>query len=186
MSIEIYNNYYTEELFKKVRENAESSMKEDKFSVSNFLWQEAIVRLSPPVLIYDIGVQNNELFQELVQYDKDNLDLGISDPDNYTFSKMIYFWTNGSYIPWHNDQKFVWVGTTHLNDVWDEFWGGHFMYKEDDKINAILPERNKLVVQKVPNTDDGLEHCTVETKIGVPYRVTLQSFISHKDDNVKY
>jgi len=104
-------------------------------------WNDSIVQYSNPVFIYDIP---EEYTTNLRKYPE------LSDMSAF----MLYFWTNGSYIPWHNDEHAETTGTIYLNDVWERNWGGYLCWEADDEDllasgdGYLIPTYNTMALQK--------------------------------------
>lgn len=80
-------------------------------------------------------------------------------------------WSNGSYIPWHDDygRKAI---TIYLNRKWNIDDGGLLMFRQaDDTIRAVEPIFNRAVIN-----DDVSMHSVSMTRFGAPIRHTLQVF----------
>lgn len=171
------DNYLTEELFNKVWDVVESASKDNKFSTNAFNWESHLVMGSSPVLIYDIASNHPELMQELCRYDVEQLGVDMYD-DNKEVCKSIYFWTNGSYIPWHADEVYSWASTLYLNKEYNHDWGGFFLYKDEDEIRGFIPQPNRMIEQS-----GGVPHSTTDLRHGdqIPYRISLQTFMADKD-----
>jgi Rps23 Pro-64 3,4-dihydroxylase Tpa1-like proline 4-hydroxylase len=84
---------------------------------------------------------------------------------------MIYFWTKLSYIPWHDDTQADSALTIYLNDYWDQDWGGYFMFKLNNEIKAIKPDRNLGVIQT-----GNVSHSVSTVNLDADLRITLQAF----------
>ena len=119
----------------------------DNLRTSYGAWNDDIVQYSSPVLIFDIP---EEYTTNLRKYPE------LSDMSGF----MLYFWPNGSYIPWHSDSHVKVTATLYCNRVWDRDWGGLFLYEEGDNILAEVPEWNKIVIQ----TDKDWHSTTSVTK----------------------
>lgn len=130
---------------------------------TNHAWGENIVKHSATVLIkrldksLAIGVCN-ELFNK-----------GILDGGEYEV--MSYIWMPGSYIPWHDDHVHEEALTLYLNPVWDDDWGGIFLYKTAVGIGGVIPEFNTAVRNK-----NNIFHTVTPVIHGAPPRCTIQIF----------
>ena len=97
-------------------------------------------------------------------------------PDN--MSCMIYIWTAGSFIPFHNDEfkDRKLAMTLFLNRDWEKNWGGANIHhnKELDKYILEYPEFNKLLVSDL---SENIEHSTTMTTPMSDNRITIQMFI---------
>jgi len=173
MMIKIIDNYLPQELFDEVRKEVEVAMKSNKFRVSSFFWKPNILENSPPVLIYET---NKVLAEKLIDWDFKQFP-ELNNYEHVQMSKTIYFWSNGAYIPWHEDAPYSMATTLYLNLEWNDRWGGYFMWRdEDNQERAVLPQANRLVFQK-----GGVSHQTTEVKQGnhIPFRISLQTFIEN-------
>ena len=109
----------------------------DNLRTSYGAWNDDIVQYSSPVLIFDIP---EEYTTNLRKYPE------LSDMSGF----MLYFWPNGSYIPWHDDNHAEKTGTIYLNDVWERNWGGYLCWED----GYLIPTYNTMALQK------GDWHCT--------------------------
>jgi len=166
--MKIYNDFFDSDCLKYIEEQIERSKNTASLRTSypSYNWPNYIIQDSTPVIIYDMydaDILLNRL-EEVME---------IKNPVTF----MIYYWPVGSYIPWHNDAHATWTATLYCNKIWDMDWGGLFLYKEEDKILAEVPEWNKLIIQ----TDKAWHSTTPITK---PYlhqphpelRTTIQMF----------
>jgi len=109
---------------------------------TNFGWGYELVQESSPVLINDIP-DDSELYQRILEDLKTRSEI----PSVKEVKMMFFYWTRGSYIPWHTDQNYEAGITIYLNDVWGQDDGGLFLYREDDQIKGLIPEYNMMVIQ---------------------------------------
>ena len=164
-NIIIYNDFLSNDLFDEIQIFAENTIKspEPYLGRTNLCWQDEIRNQSTPVIIRDI-IENTPMYNKLK-----------SEIDSKTGLKvkrlMLYFWTKLSYIPWHDDGHAESALTIYLNDYWDEDWGGYFMYKLNDKINAIKPDRNLGVIQT-----GSIFHSVSTVNLDADLRITIQTF----------
>ena len=137
-------------------------------------WDNSIIQWSPPVLIWEIPFDSLIVRRLLNNYEE------LQKVTNF----LIYYWTPGSYIPWHGDDDRWDSGTIYLNKEWDQDQGGFLCWKENNHTNRmIIPEYNTLALKR-----GGVHvlHCTTpvtkplyEQRDGQTYqkmRCTLQFF----------
>ena len=168
MGYKIYKNFLSSENLNIVTEES-SLIFNSKYTryLTNFtLWEDFIVKDSNVVLIYPLTPDNSKSYNLLLKQTQSQLNL---TPE----SIMFYYWTSGSYIPWHNDGHKKQAGTLYLNENWNEEWGGLYLAKETDKNHIIYPEYNSFTLQF-----DNMEHSTTPTTKFAPLRVTVQLFFS--------
>ena len=127
-------------------------------------WPSNIVHDSKAVLIYDLTSSNSISYNLILKTCQEKL-------NKTPLYIMVYYWTIGSYIPWHNDDNFDSAGTLYLNENWDLNWGGLYNCINQEKIEIILPEYNLLVEQF-----DKMFHSTTPLSSLAPFRVTIQIF----------
>ena len=126
-------------------------------------WDPRIVKNSAPVLI--ARVKDEALLQNIQQNVKDKI-------GDYEINAMFYYWTQLSYIPWHNDGDHKGALTIYLSDQ-DLDAGGYFMYDEGKgMIKSIRPIRNRAVLQQ-----GGIYHCVSTVNVGYPTRITMQVWL---------
>lgn len=133
---------------------------------TNYGWGYDLVQESSPVLINDIP-EDSELYQRILERLKETKEI----PTVKETKMMFFYWTRGSYIPWHTDQNYEAGVTIYLNDVWGRDDGGLFLYRENEQIKGLIPEFNMMVVQT-----GGIDHCvTPVIRVG-SIRASIQIF----------
>lgn len=130
-------------------------------------WRNEIIDDSSIVLVYDI-VEENIL--EIVNRVCENK-IGRKP----TSQLMFYYWSNGGYIPWHNDAHVSNACTIYLNPEWNLEDGGLYQYIESDEIKTVFPKYNLCVLQ-----NNHTLHATTPTKAGAPWRRSMQFFFKNQ------
>ena len=134
---------------------------------TNYGWGYDLVQESSAVLINDIP-DDSELYQRILERLKETKEI----PTVKETKMMFFYWTRGSYIPWHNDQTYEAGITIYLNDVWGRDDGGLFLYRENEQIKGLIPEFNMMVIQT-----GGIDHCvTPVIRVG-SIRASIQIFL---------
>jgi Rps23 Pro-64 3,4-dihydroxylase Tpa1-like proline 4-hydroxylase len=92
---------------------------------------------------------------------------------------LMYQWTEGSCILWHDDHGHD-VNVTLYMSHWDRNWGGELLLENG---TWVAPEKNKLVIFM-----ERMQHKTTLRLPEVPPRLSLQTFIRFKkpDEGVYY
>jgi hypothetical protein len=164
-NIIVYDEFLSNDLFDEVQTFAEKTIKSPNpyLGRTNFCWPDEIRNQTTPVLIIDID-ENSPLHNKLKAEIDVKTGLNVEQ-------LMLYIWTKLSYIPWHDDSHVESALTIYLNDYWDPDWGGYFMYKLNNEIKAIKPERNLGVIQT-----GGVHHSVSTVNLDANLRITLQSF----------
>lgn len=165
--VTIVENFFPEELYHNCYESAMMTYGAgENVFFTNSNWTDSIVKDSFPVLCHSI-YRESQLFEHIFNH---TVRRGYRPIDGG--SVLFYFWTTHSYIPWHFDvdQQDSAI-TVYLNPEWDRDFGGYFMYEDGSEIKAILPKRNRAVIN-----DQGHEHCTTPVHPNGKLRVTLQIF----------
>jgi Rps23 Pro-64 3,4-dihydroxylase Tpa1-like proline 4-hydroxylase len=67
-------------------------------------------------------------------------------PEYKEFEIQFYVWMKGSAISLHTDGLDRFGATIYLNRDWNIDHGGLFVYKNDEKFNAIVPSFNTMVI----------------------------------------
>jgi len=182
MAVNIYDSFLTEELWNEVWEEIDWATQNYVWNINNFKWAEHLVCGSPPVLLHSLSNANNkELFQKLCDWDVAKLPhtKELYENPNLNISKIIYLWTNGSYITWHGDEKYLWASSLYLNKEWHPNWGGYFMHEENERTIGIPPVPNRCVEQT-----EQVQHTVNEIRLGdtIPFRVSLQTFLMESEE----
>lgn len=167
----IHNNFWSEGVLSTLSEKISDYRKNNlPLMLQANRWGQEIIRDSAPVLIYSLP---NDEFEPLVKDVSKIYDIKTFD----RFWAHLYFWQRGSYIPWHMDGDYKFVGSTYLNDFdWDYNWGGAGLYKnEDGNISAHFPTYNTLVAQ-YGDGNCSQYHATTILSPSAPVRITLQTF----------
>lgn len=175
MKLQVIDNVLSQEVFLSTVEHSNFVYQNYTLQSSTSFWNSKIVEFSKPVLVYEL-LEKDPLFlkikKEVENLKNTSVVLGI----------LFYFWTPGSYIPWHNDgQAFTNALTIYLNEEWWYNYGGLFQYLNGDKVESVTP-RSNLGVLQVGN----VQHSTTITSIHAPVRKTVQIFFKDpKDDSTK-
>ena len=137
--IKVYKDFFDPDCLKYIEDSIEKSKETANLRTSYFCWPGDIIHESTPVMVYDLFDADILLksLKEVIDIERKVL-------------FMIYYWPVGSYIPWHNDSHASFTATVYCNRYWDRDWGGLFLYEENGKILAEVPEWNKLVLQSPP------------------------------------
>lgn len=164
-------NIFSDDLILSIRDYC---LPQRKHRLNLTSWTDGQNSTSGPILLYDL---NSTLINRIVEEMSPHLPKLPSCIWHATYTIGSRF----SYIPWHDDGKYIYGITTYLNDTWDYNWGGALLYAENNDLNdlrAVYPSYNKTVIIPPP-----LQHCTTMPNIHAPLRVSLQIFIEEKNDN---
>ena len=115
-------------------------------------WYPVIVQHSSYVLVNDVVGEPRERVLRALR------DKGM--PFSSSSSCMFYRWTAYSYIPTHADEGFCRSGTIHLNENYNTFDGGMFLYMDYDRNEwiGVEPRFNRCVYFDQTNHPDGTSH----------------------------
>ena len=161
--IKITKNFLNLTTINKITEYVNDSVDQYKWT-SNLFWNKRIIKGSAQVSILKLDENlEKEILEKIYKENKKF--------KNYNIKIVFYIWHNFSYIPFHNDGMYEFGATVYLNEVWEEDWGGLFLYKENNKNKFIIPEFNNCVFN-FNKTDHAVSMITAEA----PYRTTLQIF----------
>jgi hypothetical protein len=128
-------------------------------------WQKELVRASTAILVFDLP---EDLRNEVVAQAK----LACGELNKYpTIHALYHKMMPGSYITWHQDHSWKFGMTIHLNEYWDENFGGYFAFKEGQEVKCLKPEFNHGNYIVTP-----LDHCVFATTPDAPARTTIQLF----------
>jgi Rps23 Pro-64 3,4-dihydroxylase Tpa1-like proline 4-hydroxylase len=155
---EIFNRviYYADEIWHSPHNNFKT----------NRQWEETIIKDSNTILVHDIV--NQQIQEDLRNELKKAYDYNINE-------LMLYFYSPGCHIPWHNDSHCLGAVTIYLNDNWNRDHGGLYLYDSVDGIRGVVPEKNMLVFQP-----GGIRHSVSVLSPAAPFRVTIQAFMYKK------
>jgi Rps23 Pro-64 3,4-dihydroxylase Tpa1-like proline 4-hydroxylase len=175
--IQIYENGLDEDFRKELYLDAVFKIKDPAFYgwKTNYSWNNKIIDASHVVLSREYDeITKLKILENLIK----NQIINVEDNLNYTV--LNYAWTKLSYIPWHNDGSSYQTITIYLNDVWDENWGGIYLYNDDGLIKGIIPSPNRCV----KNVSD-LMHTVTPVNLNAPgCRITIQIFATIKDESL--
>jgi Rps23 Pro-64 3,4-dihydroxylase Tpa1-like proline 4-hydroxylase len=165
--VQKFENFLDEGLYLRCRTTARDKYyKGEQCLKTHRCWQASLVADSAPVLIYDVKGEP-ELYNDIVKTIREKIDVEFE-----TATINFYYWTRYSYIPWHNDGHAAGAVSIYLNPDWNPNYGGYLLYKEDDEIKAILPEKNVAVFQA-----NGLHHGTTPVNFAGDIRYSIQCFL---------
>lgn len=170
-----YHNFLSDSTYNEISEHISKITNRDNqttYMVSNLRWEDNIVNKSAPVLIYPFNYDTIPFFKQLCKEIESKIPYVVS-------SIAFYTWTNLSYIPWHSDRAYKAALTIYLNKNWDENWGGIFLYKQNNEIKGIIPEKNKAILQ-----EGSLQHSVSMITPDSDYRYTLQLFFKQTEKTV--
>ena len=163
-------NIYNYVLSNKLLENLHNFTRDGKQpSRTNFFnYAESLVSTSNVIFAFDIPDDlKNLVLEELIAKK-----IFLKHPKKW--SCYINLFSRGSFIPWHNDEKYALTGTIYLNQNWHKDFGGLFLYEDNLEIKALIPEYNKGCFFVPP-----VNHTTTLTSINSPLRETLQIFVEN-------
>jgi Rps23 Pro-64 3,4-dihydroxylase Tpa1-like proline 4-hydroxylase len=167
-----YNDFLSEDLLNlidnKIKDIFNQKTERAMFSSSISHWSEYLKSSSTPILRYVMDESDTNLVNSL----KKEIEKQIP---YYVDGIVIHIFPKLSYIPWHDDVGHAAALTIYVNQKWEPNWGGLFMYKTDDIITAIQPERNLAILQK-----GGLTHCVSTTNIDSDFRISIQCFLKNE------
>jgi Rps23 Pro-64 3,4-dihydroxylase Tpa1-like proline 4-hydroxylase len=167
-----YNDFLSEDLLilidNKIKDIFNQKTERAIFSSSISHWSEYLKSSSTPILRYVMDASDTNLVSSLKKEIEKKIPYYVDDIIIHIFPKL-------SYIPWHNDGGHKAALTIYINELWEANWGGFFMYKIDENIFAIKPERNLAILQ-----NSGLPHCVTTTNIDADFRISIQCFIKQE------
>ena len=138
---------------------------------TNASWSKAVVGNSFPVICCQIEDENLlEVLQKKINANFNGYKIKTAS---------FFYWTEFSYIPWHDDAGHdaamtIYLSEHHMND------GGYFMHKKmvhtengpQEEIVAIPPKINRAIFQA-----QGVQHATTAVNAKSPLRKTIQIFL---------
>jgi GR25 family glycosyltransferase involved in LPS biosynthesis len=164
-TLRIFDNFLDDALYNECYEYSTSRFESPEMSLrTNLSWNQNIRKDSNLVLTHILST-DNDLYKKINDIIKTKCQ--VDSIKNI----MFYYWTQGSHIPWHNDGCHNGGITIYLNKVWDEDWGGIFLFKDDDTINGFYPKQNRSVMQL-----GGIPHSVAPTTKNSDIRFTIQIF----------
>jgi len=166
------NTIFSEEDFYFIKNEFDST----KF-IKNNSWKDGVKHFSKPIEVFEV-VNTNTI--TLINNAIKKTDISPLNK-NVINSVLFHKWGPGSYIPWHNDSNYSAGLTVYLNDDWNYKNGGLFLYKDDEDIKTIVPQKNKGVLQI-----GGVPHSTTIISKDSEPRKTLQIFFDKFNDLGNY
>jgi GR25 family glycosyltransferase involved in LPS biosynthesis len=164
-TLRIFDNFLDDALYSECYEYSTSRFKSPEMSLrTNLSWDQNIRKDSNLVLTHILST-DNDLYKKINDIVKTKCQV------NSIKNIMFYYWTQGSHIPWHNDGCHNGGITIYLNRVWDEDWGGIFLFKDGNMINGFYPKPNRSIIQF-----GGIEHSVAPTTKNSDIRFTIQIF----------
>ncbi len=91
------------------------------------------------------------------------------------YSIYYYYWLQGGYIPWHDDDNHSAAFSVYLTPDWKFDYGGLFQYNLTDSIKTILPQQNTGVYQY-----GGVPHSTTIQAENSPIRKSIQCWFKRR------
>jgi len=169
MCIQKFDNFFDEDLFKEIIYFIKTIMnsKQSKLT-TNRGWEEGLKAHSSPIIRYQFENNDAALFDKIKEVVLKKTQYSITDMVVHIFPKL-------AYIPWHLDDHCEHALTIYLNEDWKENWGGIFLYKKDNEITGIIPQKNLGILLEA-----GTKHCVTTTNINAEDRITLQFFLTKK------
>ncbi len=165
--VSVFENFLSpDDLFNVKELSNEIYYSPDHCKSTNAGWTKAVIGNSFPVVCCKI---EDEKLLEVLQKKIDET------ANEYEIkSASFFYWTEFSYIPWHDDAGHDAAMTIYLSGH-DENDGGYFMYKRQEEIVAIPPVMNRAILQV-----EGVPHSTTALNSRSPIRKTIQIFLQKK------
>lgn len=135
---------------------------------TNASWSPKVLGNSFPIMSHVIG---DEKMLEIL---RKRIDTEFG-PD-IKFTAQFYYYTQFSYIPWHDDVVYDGAMTIYMTDT-DYDDGGYFMYEDGDEIKAIRPMMNMAIYNK------DVHHCVTSMIQAQRLRQTIQIFFKKTEKN---
>jgi len=174
--VSVFENFLSpDDLFNVKELSNEIYYSPDHCKSTNAGWTKAVIGNSFPVVCCKI---EDEKLLEVLQKKIDetaNVSVRWHGRGEYEIkSASFFYWTEFSYIPWHDDAGHDAAMTIYLSGH-DENDGGYFMYKRQEEIVAIPPVMNRAILQV-----EGVPHSTTALNSRSPIRKTIQIFLQKK------
>lgn len=166
--VKIQQNFLTPDILTECQEFAISTLYNKKSTFrSSFGWDQELRRNSTPVLIFELGSANRELFNKIRKIVQEKTNKVVQDI-------LIQYWSKGSFLDWHTDSAYSDALTIYLNKEWRPEWGGYFLYGPQSNFSGIIPRENLAVLQP-----SGIPHCVTPITVDYKVRISLQMFITN-------
>lgn len=161
------SNFLSPELLNECQEFSISNLYNKRsYFRSSYGWDEKLRRNTSPVLIYELGTYNKDLFNKIKKE-------VTNKTGKYVDDVLIQYWGYNCYLDWHTDGNYSDALTIYLNKEWRPEWGGYFLFGNPNEFNGILPVENLGVLQ-----NSGIPHCVTPVLSNTEIRISLQTFIS--------
>ena len=164
LMLDIVENIFSNDLLKKLINFTRDGKQPTHTNFFN--WTENVIGISNAIFTFDLTEElKKEVTEELIKKN-------VIKKEPKDWSVNIQLFSRCSFIPWHNDQKYIFSGAIYLNNNWNNDLGGYFMYEENNEIKAIVPKFNMGAFFKPP-----MQHQVSLTSLNAPMRESLQIFV---------
>lgn len=162
--MQITENVFTQETLTKLHNFSRNGKQPTKTNFFNY--DANIVGFSNAIFGFDLDdALKNIVFDELVSK-------GALPSMPKKSHAYIHLFSRGSFIPWHDDSRYIYTVTSYLNKTWEVNLGGLFVYQSEEGLKCMLPKYNSAVYFVPP-----MGHTTTITAINAPLRESLQIFV---------
>ena len=163
--MQIIENVFTEDVLTKLYDFTRSGRQPTNTNFFNY--NANVVGMSNAVFCFELEEELKAIvFSQLI-----NKKVLPSIPTKS--QAYMHLFSRNSFIPWHNDSKYIFTVTVYLNNSWDINFGGLFVFQEGTELKCLFPKYNTAVNYVPP-----VGHTTTTTNINAPFRESLQIFVA--------
>ena len=165
MSIKVEENFFDLQLVEDLLAYTRTGRQPTRTNF--FAYQHSVIGTSNAVFCFDLEADMKQRVANAL------VKKGVLDRTPKDWQAYVHLFSRGSFIPWHDDSKYLKSITVYLNKTWNDDLGGLFLYEHDGEQRFIRPIFNTAVTIKPP-----VKHSTTLTAIHAPFRESLQIFVS--------
>ena len=171
--MKVFHNVISDDLRQRCLDYVKNERKNSSWIIYQYHWPDGI---GEGVIGNNYGTPIPvDLFFEIVQ-SVSKVFPEITETKHIPEHCVFYIWSKHSSINWHDDGHWDYGLTIYLNDVWEEWQGGYFLWKDlsnNEEIRGIIPTKNTMVLN-----DEAEEHMVTPVSPYSEDRISIQMFLS--------
>jgi hypothetical protein len=170
--MKIFHDVISDDLRQRCLDYVKNEKKNSSWIIYKYHWPEEI---GAGVIGNNYGTPIPvDLFFEIVQ-SVSKVFPEITETKHVPEHCLFYVWSKLSSINWHDDGHWDYGLTIYLNETWEDWQGGFFLWKDENgEMRGIEPKKNMMVLN-----DEAEEHMvTVISPYTPEDRISIQMFLS--------